>query len=281
MPLDQIDIDELDEQEDAAEKEMSFMDHLEELRWHILRSAIAILGCAIVIFCFKDFIFNDVIFGPRKDDFWTYRILCLFSETTCFTPAKFNVISTGLTENFVTHMTVSFWMGLTVSFPIVFWEFWRFIKPGLYPKEQNAASGMVFICSALFVIGVLFGYFVVAPLAVSFLASYEIPGTVITPTLERYVDDMVMFTMPMGLIFELPVLVYFLAKIGMISAAFMRDYRRYAVVVLLLIAGFITPSPDIASQMLVFLPLMSLYEIGVLVAQRVEKQRAKEEAMNG
>jgi len=275
MPLDQIDVDNIEPKEG---KEMSFLDHLEELRWHILRSAAAILISAIVMFIFKDFVFRHVIFAPRYKDFWTYRMLCSISETTCFDPPQFSIATREIGEAFMMHMMISIWLGVIVAFPFVLWEIWKFIKPGLYPKEQKAASGFVVICTMLFVCGVLFGYYIVAPLAITFLAGYEIDGVAAQPTLASYIDSMVMFTIPVGIIFELPIVVYFLARIGVITANFMRTYRRHAIVVLLTIAAIVTPSPDVASQMLVFIPLYGLYEISIIVAARVEKRLKEQEA---
>ncbi len=276
MALDQVDVDATPEIEG---KEMSFLDHLEALRWHLVRIIVSILGAAIVVFIAKDFVFRNIVFGPRYKDFLTYRVLCSISEATCIDPPQFSIATREVGEAFMMHMMVSFWIGFVVAIPVVLWEIWKFIKPGLYPKEQKAASGFVVICTLLFVVGVLFGYYIVAPLAISFLAGYTIDGVAAQPTLSSYVDSMVMFTLPIGLVFELPVIVYFLAKIGLLTADFMKTYRRHAAVVLLIIAAVVTPSPDVASQMLVFVPLYLLYEISIYVARRVQNQLEAEEAL--
>ena len=276
MALDQVDVDTLDEKEG---NEMSFLDHLEALRWHILRSVLAILFFAIIIFIAKDFVFRNIIFGPRYKDFLTYRILCSISDSMCIDPPQFIIATREVGEAFMMHMMVSFWMGFVLAIPILLWEVWKFIKPGLYPKEQKAASGFVIISTLLFVVGVLFGYYVVAPLAITFLAGYTIEGVAAQPTLSSYVDSMVMFTLPIGLVFELPVIVYFLAKIGLLTADFMKKYRKHAVVVLLIIAAVVTPSPDIASQLLVFIPLYALYEASIFVAKKVQRELEAEEAL--
>ena len=276
MALDQVDVDTLDEKEG---NEMSFLDHLEALRWHILRSVLAILFFAIIIFIAKDFVFRNIIFGPRYKDFLTYRILCSISDSMCIDPPQFIIATREVGEAFMMHMMVSFWMGFVVAIPIILWEVWKFIKPGLYPKEQKAASGFVIISTLLFIAGVLFGYYVVAPLAITFLAGYTIEGVAAQPTLSSYVDSMVMFTLPIGLVFELPVIVYFLAKIGLLTADFMKKYRKHAVVVLLIIAAVVTPSPDIASQLLVFIPLYALYEASIFVAKKVQRELEAEEAL--
>ncbi|MBK8721010.1 MAG: twin-arginine translocase subunit TatC [Saprospiraceae bacterium] len=276
MALDQVDVDTLDEKEG---NEMSFLDHLEALRWHILRSVLAILFFAIIIFIAKDFVFRNIIFGPRYKDFLTYRILCSISDSMCIDPPQFIIATREVGEAFMMHMMVSFWMGFVLAIPILLWEVWKFIKPGLYPKEQKAASGFVIISTLLFIAGVLFGYYVVAPLAITFLAGYTIEGVAAQPTLSSYVDSMVMFTLPIGLVFELPVIVYFLAKIGLLTADFMKKYRKHAVVVLLIIAAVVTPSPDIASQLLVFIPLYALYEASIFVAKKVQRELEAEEAL--
>lgn len=284
MPLDQIDVDSYNPKAlPPAEKEMSFFDHIEELRWHIIRGLIAVVVITVMAFVAKDFIFNSVVFGPRSADFATYRVMCKVAEVTglsglCITPCTFNIETRDLGETFFVHLQVAIFLGLILGFPYLFWEFWRFVKPGLHEREVKAASGIVLVASMLFSFGVLFGYYVIAPFAISFLACYQIEGTRVTPTLSSYVGYMTMFTMPIGLVFELPVFVYFLAKIGIVTPSFLREYRRHMVVVILLVAGIITPSPDVMSQLLVGVPLYTLYEVSILVAERVHKKRILEEA---
>ncbi len=267
---------------ETAEKEMSFFDHLEELRWHIFRSVLAIAAAGLVLFLSKDFVFNTVIFGPRNPDFVTYRIICSFSrligmgENLCFFPKSFDLITPDMGELFLTHMKVSFLLGFVLAFPYVFWEFWRFIKPGLYEAERKVTRYAVGICSVLFTLGVMFGYFVISPFAVSFLTGYELPGVTSTPALGSYIGYMVMFTLPTGLVFELPVISYVLTKVGVLSSEFLRTYRRHAIVILVALAAVITP-PDAFSQILIALPLLGLYEISIAVAKRVEKQEAQQE----
>lgn len=283
MALDQLGIDG-PETGKTEEKEMSFFDHLEELRWHIFRSVIAIIVFALVVFFSKDFVFNSVIFGPRSPDFITYRVICSFSnaiglgDNLCFYPQEFNLITPDMGELFLTHMKVSFLLGFVIAFPYIFWEFWRFIKPGLYDKERRVTRYAVGVCSLLFIIGVLFGYFVVSPFAVSFLTGYQLPGVESTPALGSYIGYMVMFTLPTGLVFELPVIAHVLTQVGVLSSAFLKQYRRHAIVILVALAAIITP-PDAFSQVLIALPLVGLYEISVLVSKRVERQKALEEKM--
>jgi sec-independent protein translocase protein TatC len=264
MPLDQIDVDK------KAEKEMSFLDHLEELRWHILRALGATSVVAILVFLLKDFIFNTVIFGPKQPDFITYRFICGISEALCFRPPEFEIITRELGEQFIVHLKVSFFLGLIIAFPYVFWEIWRFVSPGLYAKERKMTRGIVFMCSLLFIMGVLFGYFVISPFAVSFLSSYDV-GATSAPTLASYVNYMTMFTLPTGLIFELPIVVYFLASLGIIGPESMKQYRKHAFVVILIMSAIITP-PDVITQLLITFPLYFLFELSILIAKRVYKE---------
>lgn len=253
-------------------KEMTFLDHLEELRWHIVRAVSALLVFAIVVFMFKTFVFEQIIFAPKHDSFWTYRFICSLSEAMCFGPPDFALITRELGEQFFVHIKVSMWLGFILASPYVFWEVWRFIKPGLYDKERKAASGLVLICSLLFLAGVLFGYYIISPFAITFLAGYQVGADAISsPTLSSFVHYMTMFTLPVGFIFELPILVYFLARIGLLSAEFMKTYRRHAIVVILLLAAIITP-PDVLTQFLIGIPIFILYEISIVIARRTQKK---------
>jgi sec-independent protein translocase protein TatC len=280
MPLDQINVDEWNEQEEAnpKEKEMSFFDHIDELRGHIVRSILVLFIVFIGVFLMKDFVFNTLLFGPVSADFITFRLLCGFSESTCFDPPKVaTFIVTGMSEAFITHMSISFWISLAIVFPYIIWELWRFISPGLLNKEKNAAGGVVAVSGILFFIGVLFGYFVVAPLAIVFLSNYGLPMTQGFYKISDYIDLLVMMTIPLGFVFELPVVLFFLTKMGIITPSFLREYRRFAVVILLVLAAIVTPSPDAASMMLVFTPLYGLYEISILVSVReYRKLQAKD-----
>lgn len=260
---------------------MSFFEHIEELRKHILRSAAAIVVVGIVCFINKDFIFNTLIFGPRNPDFFSYRVLCGVShwmglgDKMCVQPVKFQIITRQLGEVLMQHLYVSFWLGVIAAFPFIFWEFWKFVRPGLHEEEQKTVRGVVGVCSALFLLGVGFGYFVIAPFSINFLAGYTLEGAEVSPTLDSYVTYMTMFTIPTGLIFEMPIVIYFLAKIGLVGPNFLRTYRRHAIVVILIIAAIITP-PDVVSQTIVGIPLLILYEISILVAARVQRRRERE-----
>lgn len=285
MALDQLGIDGPETGKGVVEKEMSFFDHIEELRWHIIRSVAAILVVAIGLFFMKDFVFTTILFGPRYPDFITYRVICSFSEMIgmddqlCINPEKFQLLTPDMGEQFLTHIKISFLLGLVLAIPYVFWEVWRFVRPGLYEKEQKASRFAVLVCSFLFTLGVLFGYFVISPFAISFLTGYELPGVESTPSLGSYISYMIMFTIPIGLVFQLPVAAHVLTNIGLVSSSFMREYRRHAAVIIVILAAIITP-PDAFSQILVALPLLGLYEISIWVSKRVEKRKALEEKLD-
>ncbi len=269
MPLDQIDVDSLD---DTPKKEMSFLDHLEALRWHLVRSVIAIIVGAIIIFASKDFVFNQIIFAPRFPDFFTYKFICSISELLCFEPAPFQIITRDLAEKFLVHFKSSIALGFIIAFPYVFWEVWRFVKPALYERELKAARGIVFVCTLLFLTGVLFGYYIIAPFSISFLAGYQLGDIMATPTLASYMNYMIMFTLPVGLVFELPVVVYFFSRLGIVSPEGMRRKRRLAFVVILIISAIITPTTDAITLLIVTFPLYGLYEVSIIVSGKAQKQ---------
>jgi sec-independent protein translocase protein TatC len=277
MPLDQL--HEVERQ--AQEKgEMSFFEHISELRKHILRAALAIMTVFVVAFINIKYIFEVWILGPKNSWFPTYHILCDLSKklhlgkSMCFEPTAFELDTREMGEILMQYIYVSFWLGIICAFPYILWEIWRFVSPGLHESERKAAKGVIVICTLLFFLGVLFGYFIIAPFSISFLASYTLEGLEVSPTLDSYVTYMTMFTLPMGLIFELPVMAFFLAKIGVVGAAFLRNYRRHAAVIILIIAAIITP-PDVVSQTLVSIPLFGLYEASILVVARVQLKREK------
>lgn len=263
--------------QDTEQSDMSFLEHIDALRSHLFRSAIFIAIGAGFVFSQKTFVFNTIILGPLHPDFITYRFFCQLSELTCFYPENVRLITKELSEQFVIHFKVSFFMGLIIAFPLVFREFWSFVRPGLHAKEIKATSGVILWCTLLFMLGVAFGYFVLAPFSISFLASYNVSELVeATTTLSSYVDAMTMYTMSTGLVFELPIVVYFLAKLGIMSAEFMKTYRRHAIVVIVLVAAIITP-PDVTSMMAVTLPLLLLYQISIYIAKVNYPQETVEE----
>ena len=260
----------------SSEKEMSFLEHLEELRWHIIRSVGAIVLIGIFVFWQRDIVI-EILYAPRYETFPTYRLICNSLGVFCDVP-QFQIIFKDLGERFFTHLKTSVWLGIILGFPYLFWEFWRFIKPGLYDHEKKAARGIVSVCSFLFFVGVAFGYFVIAPFAISFLAGYEFgtDNSIVSTTLSSYVSYMTMITLPTGMIFQLPVVAFFLGKAGLISSDMMKRFRRHAVVLIFILAAIITP-PDVITQFLIAMPLMGLYQIGIIVVKRIEKNRAAED----
>jgi sec-independent protein translocase protein TatC len=265
---------------DSEKEEMGFLDHLEELRWHVVKSAIAIAVFATVALLFQTWVFENIIYAPKKPDFITYRVFCQISPKVCFSPPELQLITRELGEQFFTGLTVCLYIGFIAAFPYVFYQFWSFIRPGLYEKEQKIAGRLIGVTSMLFLIGVLFGYFIIAPFAITYLGSYSLgTETINSPTLSSYVSYLTMFCLPTGIAFELPIVVFFLAKIGMVGPASMRKYRKEAYLVILIVAAIITP-PDALTQMLVATPVFFLYEISIYIAYRIEKDRALENNTN-
>jgi sec-independent protein translocase protein TatC len=264
-----------------TENEMSFLEHLEVLRWHIIRALFAILIIAIVAFIFKDIVFNQIILAPKLPEFITNRLLCDFGRminilTLCINARPFEVISIKMAGQFSMHIMVSLIAGFVVSFPYVFWEFWRFIVPALYSKEKRHARGAVFYSSLLFLLGVTFGYFVIVPLSVHFLGSYSVSEQVTNQiNLISYVSTVASVVLAAGIIFELPILVYFLSKAGLVTPSFLKKYRKHSLVLILALSAIITP-PDIFSQVLVAFPLIFLYEIGIGISRRINTKREEE-----
>ncbi len=261
---------------------VGFMHHLEALRWHLVRSAIAILFFSILFFINKEFLFDDIIFAPKNPDFWTYRQLCELShwlrlgDALCISIGEIKIINTDLSGQFTMHMWAALVAGLVLGFPYLAWEMWRFIKPALYDKEIKNTRGVVLAVSVLFVVGVLFGYYIIVPLSLNFLATYQITVAVENfISMDSFISNVTTVSLMSGVVFELPVVVYFLSLLGIMSPSFMRSYRRHAVVVILILAAIITPSPDVTSQMLVAIPLYVLYEASIFVSLFVEKDKAK------
>ena len=286
MALDQVDVEEYEwkdgELQHKNSTEMSFMDHLEELRWHIIRSLAAITIAGIVLFLFHDWYFNKIILGPASNDFASYGWYCELSnklgagEALCMTLPEFKIQAVNFAEQFITTIKLCFIGGFVLAFPYVFYEIWKFVAPGLYDNERKATRGIVLICSILFLMGVLFGFFIIAPFATNFLMGFTASEAVANnPTLSSFVLYMVMFTLPAGLIFELPIVVYFLAKMGIVTPDGMRKYRRHSIIGILLLAAVLTP-PDVVTQFLIGIPLYILYEISILVAARMAKKYQEE-----
>ena len=257
---------------------MSFLQHLEELRWHLVRSVIVIAVLALVAFFNKELLFDGIILGPKKPDFPTYKAMCwlahqLSVEDLCIEQLPFKLQSTELSQQFTLHMWVAFIAGLIMGFPYLLWEIWRFIKPALSAREKKYTTGVVFFASLLFFTGVLFGYYVIAPLSINFLGSYTVSSEVQNIfTIDSFISIITMLTIAAGIVFQLPIVVYFLSKIGILTPGFMRAYRKHAIVVILIIAAIITPSPDGTSQLLVAFPLLLLYDISIFIAAAVNRK---------
>lgn len=266
----------------AGGAEMSFVDHIEELRWHIVRSLIALIAVSIVVFSNIEWVFDNILLGPAHSDFVSYRWLCnlgqlIHVDVLCLGDMSLKFQNTQLSGQFMMAFSVSFMMGFIIAFPYIFWELWKFIKPALKPVELKYARGIVFWCSLLFFLGVLFAYFIIAPFTINFFANYQLsPQFDNIITIANYYDTMNDLILGMGLVFELPVVVFFLSKIGILTPAFMREKRRFAIVIILLLAAVITP-PDWFSIWLVAIPLVILYEAGILISAKALKERKAKE----
>ncbi|NLO02405.1 MAG: twin-arginine translocase subunit TatC, partial [Bacteroidales bacterium] len=260
--------------------EMSFLEHLEELRWHIIRSVSAIVILAVVAFIFKDIIFDKIILNPRTPEFWTNRMFAKLGDAVGTEALKINekpleLISIKIAGQFMTHIWTSIIVGFIVASPVVFYEFWRFIKPALYDTEKKYATGAVIFTTLLFMLGVVFGYYLIVPLSIHFLGTYNVSGDVTNQiNLNSYIGSVTSIILASGVVFLLPIFSYFLSKVGLVTPQFMRTYRKHAYVLMLLLAAIITP-PDIFSQIMVAIPLVILYEVSILIAKHVTKEREK------
>jgi sec-independent protein translocase protein TatC len=261
--------------------EMSFLEHLEELRWHIIKSVIAISVFAIAAFVLKSFIFDTIILKPKTADFWTNRMFSQLSDLLNTESLKINqkdlsLISIKMADQFMMHIWTSIIAGFILASPVVFYEFWRFIKPALYEKEKKHASGAVFFTTVLFILGVLFGYYLIVPLSIHFLGTYSVSEQVVNQINTRsYISTVTSISLASGVVFLLPIFSYFLSKVGILTPKFMKTYRKHAYVVMLLLSAIITP-PDVFSQIMVCIPLVFLYEIGIMISRSVVKKREKE-----
>ncbi len=266
--------------------EMSFMDHLEALRWHIARGVLVWLVAMVAIFIKIDWVFDHIIMAPANPDFITYKWFCDLShllklgDTLCMPPVNIHLQGNTVSGPFMSALSIAMIGALVVAFPYLFWELWRFIKPALSPREVKYSRGSIFWVSLCFFVGGAFGYFILAPFTFNFLANFTLGTTgayEYKPTLSDYIDSLNNLILGCGIAFELPILAVVLGKIGLISARFLRNMRKYAFVIILFLAAIITPSPDWTSQIIVALPLLLLYEIGVILVARIDKKREKEE----
>lgn len=266
------------------EAEMSFFEHLEVLRWHLVRSAIAVGIFMILAFAFYDFIFDDIVMGPKNPDFLTYRLMCrlgdvLGIEGLCVREVPGIIINTQMAGQFIMQINSSLLIAVMLGFPYLLYELWLFIKPALTDLERRSANGFVLYATLLFMLGVCFGYFVVTPLSINFLANYSISDSISnTITIQSYLSFVATLSLGCGIVFELPMIVLILSKIGILTPQFMRSTRRYAIILILLLAAIITPTPDIMTMLTVSLPMFLLYELSILISARVYRSLQKKEA---
>lgn len=261
--------------------EMSFLDHLEDLRWHLIRATLAVVIAGFIAFLAKGFIFDVLLFGPSYGDFWTYDILCRLSNSLgfdggfCFTELPFTLQSRTMGGQFSAHIWVSVTAGFVIAFPYVIYEFWKFVAPAMKENEKNTSRGFIFISSLLFFLGVLFGYYVVTPLSVNFLGTYQVSSVVLNEfDIGSYISLVRSSVLASGLLFELPIVIFFLTKVGVITPTFLRTYRKYALVLVLILSAIITP-PDIVSQIIVAIPVLILYEVSIVISAIVFKREEK------
>ena len=265
---------------DNPEAEMGFFDHLEALRWHIIRSAIAIVLCASFVGIFYDFVFDKIILGIQSKDFPTYRLLCWVSKKLPFAndicidhDMHIPLQNTAMFGQVTLLFQYSIIIGLVMAFPYVIWELWRFVAPALKEDEAKKTSKVILACSLFFFVGVLFCYFIIIPFSINFAVNFTISPSIHNNfTIDNYIDFFSVMLLAIGLVFELPMIVYFLSKIGILKASMMRKSRRYAILIIAIVAGVITPSPDVFTQCLVAVPIYILFEISIMVSARIEKQ---------
>lgn len=264
-----------------TKSEMSFLEHLEELRWLLVRSTIAILIAATAVYFVSDFIFDTIIFGPTHPSFFTYRFFCEashyigFADSICIEELPFTIQNTSMEGQVNVFVWTCITAGFILAFPYVLWELWKFISPALYEHERKKAKLFIFIASILFFIGVLFGYYVVVPMSVNFVATFSVSNVVKNEfNLESYIGMIKTSVIASGLYFELPIVIYFLTKLGLVTANFLRTYRKYAIVIVLIIAAIVTP-PDVVSQVTVAVPMLLIYEASIFLSAFVTKRELK------
>lgn len=259
-----------------AEKEMTFWEHLDELRRVIFHSLIVLLVVFIALFFFKDFLFNTVIFAPARNDFYLYNVINSLSQLLGgqpLEPFNLNIINIELAAQFFLHISTTFYFSLVITMPFIFYKLWTFVRPALYPKEKAAVKRAFGFAALLFYIGVAVGYFLVFPLTIRFLGTYYVSESVPNQiALRSYISMFVSLILIMGIVFELPSLAAILSRIGIITKELLKKYRRHAFVVLLIIAAIITPSGDPFTLMAVGLPLYALYEVSIAVCKNRRKE---------
>jgi sec-independent protein translocase protein TatC len=276
-------LDFLNKRKKRDDSEMSFIDHLEELRWHLIRAVIAILVGAVIVFIYSDFVVDQVLFAPTRTDFISAKWLCSFGraigfgDVLCFGKVNAQFLETTMTGQFIASFTLAFVGGFILAFPYIFWEFWRFVRPALSDKERRQTRGVIFWVSLLFFLGVAFGYFILTPFMVNFYFNYKLSSQInIMPTFSDYLENLIYTTVGIGILFQMPLLVMVLARIGIVTSKFLRKYRRHAFILILIAAAIITPSTDPISLTIVTIPLYILYEASIAVAGRINRRQEKE-----
>jgi sec-independent protein translocase protein TatC len=267
--------------------EMSFLDHIEDLRWHLIRITIAVLVCATVAFIFSGFIFENIIFAPKRMDFPTYKWLCQASQffgidgsTFCAAEFPFKVQSRTMAGQFSADIWTSIFAGIIVAFPYVIYQLWSFISPGLRSEERKYSKGFIFMTSFLFFLGVLFGYYIVTPLSINFLGNYSVSSEISNEfDISSYISIIRSSSLASGLVFELPIIIYFLTKIGLVTPQIMKKYRKFALVIVLVLSAIITP-PDLASQIIVAIPILILYQVSIYISKVVLRNLNKKKKAN-
>lgn len=271
----------------SKNQEMTFLEHLERLRWHIIRAVGGVVFAAIIVGFNVTYVTDNIILAPYKADFVTHKWICQMDDELCFEKSqvfqqsqfadpKFSLMAARPSEEFTRAIMIALFAGFFIAFPYVFWEFWRFVKPGLYEKEQKSARGFVFFTSFLFFLGVAFAYYVIAPFSISFFANFSLSDSVVKMwKIGDVISLIVTICIAGGLLFQMPVFSYFLSKIGILTPKTLKQYRRHAVVVIFITSAIITPA-DVMSQVLLALPLVILYEISIMVSRSIEKKRVKE-----
>ena len=268
----------------TLEAEMSFFDHIDVLRKHLLRGLLVVVLLTAGAFWFSDFIFDEIIMGPKNPDFWTYRMMCkmaaaypnLIGQDFCITSIDAKIINTEMAGQFTLQINSCIMVGIILGIPYLLFELWLFVKPALHENERKSASGFVFFASSLFFTGIMFGYYMICPLSINFLTNFTVsPDIENTFTITSYLSSVATLTIGSGIIFQLPVVIYILSKLGIMTPAFMRSSRRYALVLILVIAAVVTPTPDIITMLVVAFPLLILYELSIFISASIERKRKR------
>jgi sec-independent protein translocase protein TatC len=277
-------IDSIKNKTKTLESEMSFFDHIDVLRKHLLRAAAVILVLTIGAFYYTDFIFNTLIMGPKNPSFWTYRMLCKLvarfpslGEDLCITKIDAKIINTEMAGQFTLQLNSCVMVGIILGIPYLLFEIWLFVKPALHENERKSASGFVAFASFLFFLGILFGYYIICPLSINFLTNFTVsPDIQNTFTIDSYLSSVMTLTLGSGIIFQLPVIIYILSKLGIMTPSFMRSTRRYSTIIILIIAAVVTPTADPYTMLIVAMPLFLLYELSIYISASIEKKKNRE-----